>query len=168
METPDIKQVLLSQYRASLAMLEQVIQKCPAELWDDPSYRNRTWHLVYHALFYTHLYLNQTEEDFRAWEKHRPEYNFMGSVPWPPHDPPKIGEPFTAAEMLEYLAFLQKEIEVLIGKADLHAGSGFDWLPFSKIETMLYTLRHLMQHNGELAERLGTRYGMEFDWVGRK
>jgi hypothetical protein len=47
----------------------------------------------------------------------------------------------------------------------LDAASGFDWLPFTKFELQLYSIRHIQQHVGELMERLGER-AMEIDWVG--
>ncbi|MEZ4515671.1 MAG: hypothetical protein R3C44_02140 [Chloroflexota bacterium] len=38
--------------------------------------------MVYHALFYTHLYVYPTEADFVPWEKRRPDIQFMGHTPW--------------------------------------------------------------------------------------
>ena len=51
---------------------------------------------------------------------------------------------------------------------NLEATSGFEWLPFSKLELQIYTIRHIQQHTGELMERLGTRANVEIDWVGMK
>jgi hypothetical protein len=36
---------------------ERSIEKCPDRLWNDPADKNKFWHVAYHALFYTHLYL---------------------------------------------------------------------------------------------------------------
>jgi hypothetical protein len=36
------------------------------------------------------------------------------------------------------------------------------------LELQIYSIRHIMQHTGELMERLGTRTGAEIDWVGRR
>ena len=49
---------------------------------------------------------------------------------------------------------------------DLQAESGFDWLPFNKLELQFYNIRHIQQHTGELCERLGTVGDIEVDWVG--
>ena len=44
--------------------------------------------------------------------------------------------------------------------------NGFDWLPMNKAELQIYTIRHLQQHAGEtLMERLGSRAGIDVDWV---
>ncbi len=75
----DIRQVIQSQYGASLDMLKQAVERCPASLWDDGRYRNRCWHIAYHALFYTHLYLQRSERDFSPWARHREQCQFMFS-----------------------------------------------------------------------------------------
>jgi hypothetical protein len=164
----DIRAVIQSQYHASLEMLAQVIEKCPSELWNREEDNNKFWHLAYHAIFYTHLYLSSTDEGFVPWEKHIEEYNFMGKLPWPPHEEPKISEPYTKAEIQEYLEFLRSKVDDLINTTDLHAESGFHWLPFSKLELQFYNLRHLMQHTGELGERLGSAANLEVGWVGMR
>ena len=50
----NIEQVIQSQYLASLAMMKQVIELCPAVLWDDRTVKNRFWQVVYHGLFFIH------------------------------------------------------------------------------------------------------------------
>lgn len=163
----NIQTIIQSQYLAALEMLKQTIENCPESLWNRSSDKNKYWHVAYHAIFYAHLYLQPTEANFLPWEKHREEYQFMGQVPWPPHDQPKIGEPYTKAEMLEYLVFCQKQVVAIVPKLDLHAESGFSWLPFSKLELQFYSIRHIQQHTGELAERLG-QAGIDIHWVGAK
>ena len=162
----EIKQVIQSQYFATLAMLEQAVVKCPQTVWAAPDDKNKFWHIAYHALFYTHLYLQDTEKDFRPWEKGRDEYQFMGTVPWPPHNLPKIGEPYTREEVLAYLAFVRKQVQECVPALNLETSSGFEWLPFGKLELQFYTIRHLQQHTAELYERLGTRAGIDLDWIG--
>jgi hypothetical protein len=162
----DLPGTIRSQYLAALAMLEQAIVHCPESLWDSPDDTTRFWHVAYHALFYTHLYLQDTEASFTPWARHRAEYNFIGQLPWPPHAPPQIGEPYDKAAIQEYLAFCRREVEQRVPHLDLSAGSGFDWLPFDKLELQFYTIRHIQQHAGELMERLGSRAGIELRWVG--
>lgn len=149
----DTKTVIQSQYLAALAMLKQVIVKCPAASWDAPGDQDKSWKKAYHALFYAHLYLQETEQHFRPWEKH--------------HDP-ETGQPFTQAEVLEYLAFVEQQVRERVPALSLEAESGFDWLPFNKLELQFYNIRHIQQHAGELFERLGARDHIEFDWVGRE
>ncbi len=151
----EINHNIQSQYQAALEMLRRVVVQCPDEMWDDPTYRNVFWRVVYHSLFYTHLYLQPRGEDFIAWAKHRPEYHQMQSG----------GEPYTKAEILEYFDLIRQQIDQLVPASDLEAPSGFGWLPFNRLETHLYNLRHLQQHTGELSERLGVVASIDVDWV---
>ena len=57
--------VLKSQYHAALAMLRHAIEKCPTDLWYSKEQANAFWQTAYHTLFFTHLYLQPTAEDFR-------------------------------------------------------------------------------------------------------
>lgn len=82
------RDALKGQYHAGLRMLRQAIEVCPDDLWEGGDHPNQFWHVAYHGLFYTHLYLQPDEAAFTAWEGHRDEYQFLGTVPWPPYDPP--------------------------------------------------------------------------------
>ena len=145
-----IQKAIQSQYFAALEMLKHVIVQCPGTLWDAPGHPEPCWKIGYHALYYAHLYLQDSEKDFNLWEHH--------------HDP-KSGEPFTQQQLLEYLAFVQKQVQDRVPALNLDAASGFDWLPFSKFELQLYNIRHIQQHAGELYERLNNN--IEIDWVSR-
>lgn len=160
-------EAIISQYLSALDMLEQTITQCPDTIWNNSGDKNKFWHVAYHALFYTHLYLQDSEQTFTAWNKHRDEYQFLGHVPWPPRAEPKIGELYDRETVLEYLAFCREQVVERVTPLDLDAVSGFHWLPFSKLELQIYSIRHLQQHTGELMERLGTRAGVEIDWIGR-
>jgi DinB superfamily len=162
----DTKQVIQSQYLAALKMLKQAVEKCPPEVWNAAEDKNRFWHVAYHSLFYTHLYLQDAEKDFQPWEHHRREYQFLGQTPYPPHDPPRIGEPYAKEEILAYYDVVREEVKKRVPALDLEAASGFEWLPFGKLELQFYNIRHLQQHTGELFERLGARAGIKLDWVG--
>lgn len=146
-------EIIQSQYLAALEMLKQVIVKCPAALWNAPGDQDPVWRKAYHALFYVHLYLQANEQAFTPWEGH--------------HDP-QTGVPFSGAEVLAYLAFVQNQVREQVPRLELEAESGFHWLPFNKLELQFYNLRHLQQHVGELSERLGSREKIELDWVGQK
>ena len=160
----EIKDVVRSQYRAALEMLKQAIAKCPASLWDDPADATRFWHIAYHALFYTHLYLQDSRDAFRPWVKHKEKYESLDAF----HGSPEQVESFSQADLLEYLELCQQQVEAGLDPFNAEAASGFFWLPCSKLELQFYNIRHLQQHIGELMERLGTRAHVEVGWVGMK
>jgi hypothetical protein len=163
-----IRETIKSQYYASLEMLKQAIVNCPPALWTDQGYENKFWHIAYHALFFTHLYLQSSEEDFAPWNKHKDQYRSLGSLPEPAHKEPDIEEPYTKEEILEYLRFCQAQVDEKVDSLNLDAESGFYWLPFGKIELQFYNIRHIQHHTGELYERLGTRENVRVEWVGKK
>ena len=164
----DIHKIIQSQYHASLEMLSRILNNCPEELWNREADINKFWHLAYHAIFYTHLYLSPTEADFKAWEKHRENYYSLETQTEAPDEKPEISQPYSKAEILEYFEHLRVQIDDIISATDLHAESGFYWLPFSKLELQFYNIRHLMQHIGELGERLGFTAQIDTDWVGKR
>jgi len=54
-----VQPVLKSQYHASLTMLRDAIEHCPPEEWLSTDHKNAFWQVAYHALFFTHLYLQR-------------------------------------------------------------------------------------------------------------
>lgn len=162
----DTASVIQSQYLAALAMLEQAVQKCPPPLWDHGEDKNPFWRVAFHVLFYTHLYLQPTEGAYVPWEKHRNEAQYFGPIAWNGGRDPIVERPYTQAEILEYLDFCREQVQQLVPQQDYNAPSGFEWLPFSKLELQLYNIRHLQHHAGELYDRLGQRAGVDMDWVG--
>ena len=153
----DIPAILISQYKASLEMLEQTITRCPESIWNAAGDKNKFWQVAYHALFFTHLYVADSEEAFTPWIKHRDGYkDFV----------PRVGEPYDKDTVLEYLAFCRQEVAARAPRLNLE--EGFDGRPYNKLELQIYSIRHIMQHTGELMERVGARTNAQIDWVGSK
>ena len=165
MPEPNLPEVLARQYRASMAMLRDAIAKCPESLWLAPEYPNKSWHIAYHVLFCTHMYLQNSFDQFTPWEKHRENYQFLGPLPWPPHERPKIESPYSKEEILEYLEICYRENDAKVPSLDLSAPSGFHWLAFSKLELQIYNIRHIHHHAGQLIDRLRTVAGIGIGWV---
>ena len=66
-------------------------------------------------------------------------------------------------DVLEYVDICRAEVDARTPTLDLAVASGFEWLPFDKLELQLYSLRHLTMHLGELADRLGNQ-GIDVAW----
>jgi hypothetical protein len=153
------------QYNAALKMLEQAIAACPDDLWIDAQFPNIFWRIVYHAQWFTHLYLHESMEKFVPWTGHRENYQHLGRLPRPPHDLPKIGEPYGRKDLLDFLSFIRQEIERMLPSVELGAPSGFGWLHFDKAELQIYNIRHLQHHTGQLVERLRSARGIGSEWA---
>jgi len=153
----DIPAVLISQYLASLEMLEQAIVNCPESLWNAGGAKNKPWTTAYHALFFTHYYLADSEETFTPWHKHPANYD---DVEWS-----QTAEPFAKDTILEYLAFCRREVRERVPRLNLDAPAGFHRGKRSGLELQIYSIRHIMQHTGELMDRLAGE-AEEIEWVG--
>ncbi|MHC4712918.1 MAG: hypothetical protein ACYTAN_06555 [Planctomycetota bacterium] len=166
-EDMNVQAALKGQYHASLAMLKDTIDQCPDDLWDSGEHGVAFWLVVYHTLFYTHLYLMPDEKAFRAWEHHREEYQFLDAVPWPPHDPPKVGEPYTKAEVLEYWAVCDGMVDTAVDTLDLDAPKcGFPWYKLPKLDHQINNIRHIQHHAALLSGRLRAAVGADVEWRG--
>jgi hypothetical protein len=162
----DIRPILKSQYHAALAMLGQAVRSCPDDLWTDKAYQNAFWHIAYHTLFFTHLYLQKDGDAFVPWERHREEYQFFDNLPWPPHRMPNIGKPYTKDDVLEYWSFCDAMVDSAVSQLDLDAAEcGFSWYKMSKLEHQLNNIRHIQHHTAQLSDRLRAKAGVGVAWV---
>lgn len=152
----EIKKDVKSQFLAALAMLSQAVDQCPDDLWNSPAYQNAVWQVAYHALFYTHLYLQPSADVFVPWVKARWEYEQME----------KRDDPYSKSDIGEYLEYCREQVKLQVDALDLEGPSGFHWIPTDKLGLHLYNLRHLQHHVGELCERLGVARAIGVDWVG--
>ena len=162
----NLADIVISQYLATLEMLKRSIERCPQALWNDPVDRNKFWHVVYHALFYTHLYLQRSMSDFSPWTKHKAGYESFKQLDRAIQASSQGKEPYTRADIFEYLGLIQQEVKRIVPELVMDGPSGFDWQPISKMELQIYNIRHLQQHTGELMERLGSRANLDMDWIG--
>jgi hypothetical protein len=165
MDQSSVLQHFVSQYRASLAMLRTAIEVCPESLWLASDCRNRFWHVAYHSIFYTHLYVQAGEAEFRPWHKHQPDSQYLGPRPWAPNEAVVIERPYSQEEVLEYHDFCCAEVISKAPAFGLEEDSGFSWLPFNKTELHLYNIRHIQHHTGQLIDRLRTSANIAVPWV---
>jgi hypothetical protein len=162
-----MKNEIISQYKASLKMLKDVVNKCPDNLWDNNEHENSYWRIVYHALFYTSLYLSKSINTFTAWKNHKENYNCLGSFTYD-KKPIIIDSNYSKEEMIEYLDAVYSNCESLVNNTLLNEESGFPWLPMTKGELHFYNIRHTQHHTGQLTERLHNAgiKGINWETVG--
>ena len=164
--------ILKSQYHASLAMLRETVERCPAALWSSRDHMNAFWQIAYHTLFFTHLYLQPNEAAFRPWERHQHAVQNPDGIGGPP-DPksvlPLIPEPYTQDDVLTYWTICDEMVDRSVDALDLDAPeSGFHWYKVSKLEHQLVSLRHIQHHTAQLADRLRSATNIGTKWVGSR
>jgi len=155
-----LRSALKSQYHATLAMLRTAIRKCPDALWSaKDGHANAYWHIAYHTLFYTHLYLQPNNRVFHPWERHQPGIQHM--------DRPMGGKrQYTKAEVLTYWTICDSMVDDAVDGLDLNAPrSGFSWYRIPKLEHQLVNIRHIQYHEAQLADRLRVATGRGVGWA---
>ena len=65
-----LRQILTSQYEASLAMINQCVAACAEQHWEGKIANDSFRQIAYHTLFFTDLYLSPREEKFVRRELH--------------------------------------------------------------------------------------------------
>jgi hypothetical protein len=139
------RQVLTTQYEASLAMLNQCIGACPPDHWEDTIAQGTFRWVVYHTLFYMDLYLSPSNEAFTLRDFH----NRGGDERGPeacvglPKDEALAYVPLCREKMLQSVA---NETE-----ASLAGPSGFFWYEITRGEMHLVNIRHIQHHTGQLS-----------------
>ena len=93
----DIRSALKSQYHGALKTLEEVIEKCPEAMWNDPADgAARFWRVAYHTLFYTHFYLHQDQALFPHGRGNATKFSIFPVFPRKPKVRPRPVSPTRA------------------------------------------------------------------------
>lgn len=176
----DVRAALKEQYHAALAMLANCIERCPDDFWTEPERQDKwgdhpiyraNWRIAFHAAFFTHLYLGQSEDAFQPWPE-RPEgwFDGMWAKPWQlePFELPRETVPATRPEMLAYIGYIDSIVDATVDGLDLASEStGIPWYKnMTKLSHQLLNLRHIQGHVGQLSELLLAR-GIDTDWISR-
>ena len=158
-----IQAALKSQYHGGMAMLRAALDSCPEGLWADDSYRNQSWQVIYHTLFYTDFYLSASEQAFVPWSHHRKGYWELGPAP-----DGTLRIPYSREELTAYWKDLESRIDLAVDSLDLNAPEcGFPWYQMGKLEHQLVNIRHLQHHTGQLTERLRQSAQIGLKWHGK-
>jgi len=159
-------------------MLRQAIELCPDDHWSGRNHTNSFWRIAYHALFFTHLYLQPNAESFCPWEHHQTGIQYMDDIPGPPEiddlvelpqRPPQTGKPYAKEEVLNYWNLCDQSIDSAVDALNLlDTESGFSWYKLSKLEHQFISLRHTQHHTAQLMDRIRAATGSGVDWVSAR
>src|SRR4051812_41042157 len=163
---PLLRTTLAGQYGAALAMLDACLGLAESSgAWNEPVGKYPFWHVAYHVIFCTDMYLSQEEQSFRPPAFHQPGSNFLGPAPWAPDVKIVVDHTYDRPTLTEYVAACRaKAARAVVAEteATLAAPSGFHWIPFTRLELHLYNLRHVQHHTGQLSACL-RRHGRAVD-----
>jgi hypothetical protein len=139
------KTTVWRQFGAAIDMLENAMKACPEALWGDRSQKPEFWYVAFHTLFFLDLYLSESE---------------VGFLPPAPFTLDEMDERGLMPERVYVKEELQKYLEhgrakcrsTIAGMTGERARQrcGFSWLDLSGEEMLLYNMRHVQHHAGQL------------------
>ncbi len=154
------KTALWQQFGAAIDMLQRAIDACPDDLWSDGSQRQEFWYVAFHALFFLDLYLSESDKGFAPPSPFTlDELDERGLMP---------ERVYTKEELLSYLEHGRKKCRTVIAaltEADAQNTCGISWLDLSFAGLLLYNLRHVQHHAGQLQMMIGRKTGSSPRWV---
>jgi DinB superfamily len=158
----DWQKALWSQFGAAIDMLERDIRACPEDVWRGRQTAPGAWAIAHHALFWLDLYLSGAVEGFAPPAPFgREELDPAGRLP---------DRAYSQSELLAYVEHGRERCRRTIRTlTDSQAARGciFSWGEVTFAELLLYTLRHVQDHAGELSSLIGTASGSGPGWVSR-
>jgi hypothetical protein len=154
-------ETLWQQFGASIDMLENAIDACPDDVWDDGS-TPQFWYMVYHTLFFLDLCLSGVEAGFTPPAPFNlDELDPAGILP---------DRTYSKAELRSYLQHGRAKCRsTLAALTDEIANrrSALSWLDLSMGELHLHNLRHVQHHTAQLNLILRQRTNSAPRWVRR-
>ncbi|GAA3751691.1 MULTISPECIES: DinB family protein [Flavobacterium] len=154
----ELKGILWRQFGAVIDMLESSILVCPDNFWDKKDF----WYSVYHTIFWIDYYSSVKPDEFS------PPQPFSLS-----EFDPEIILPeriYLKEELLEYLEHSRKKVFLLIeGLNEETSKERFITKnkDFNRIEMILYNMRHVQHHVGQLNLLLRQNVDVAGEWVSQ-
>lgn len=163
------REILWNQFGAGLDMFEGVLRDCPDELWEEHMWTDPEldilgtfWWVAFHTLKWTDFYMSESYDEYTP-AMLITKADFENEAWLPDHV-------YTKAELLEYCGLVRSKtqqrimsVENLLAVQDMLR----DWIEMTVAELMIYTLRHLMEHEGNLSMLLGQRGILRDGWMSR-
>jgi DinB superfamily len=152
--------ILWHQFGASIDMLENAIVACPEGLWSDRSGRPEFWYVAYHTLFLLDLYLSESPDGFEP------------PAPFTLEELDDIlpEQPYRKDELLSYLEHGREKCRSVIGSLtdeELHAVHRWWTRDASRLEMLIYNMRHVQHHAAQLNLILRQQTDSAPAWVAR-
>ena len=139
------KTIIWRQFGAAIDMLEKALLACPEELWSNRTRRPEFWYIAYHTLFWLDFYLSESVEGFTPPNPFTlDELDPSGRLP---------SRVYTKEELLTYLEHGRKKCQTTIANlTDEKAHQLFRYgrIELNFAELLLYNMRHVQHHAGQL------------------
>ncbi len=166
------KEVLRSQFGATIDMFGNAMRACPNELWTVHMWKDPAaplefsdfWYITYHTLFFLDLYLSGEVEGFAPPEPYNlDELDPRGLLP---------ERVFSREELLTYLEHCRQKCRETIERLTDEKAHQVYKFPWAKdgvnfAELLVDNMRHVQEHGAQLNMFLGQHAGISTHWVAR-
>jgi hypothetical protein len=162
MRVESFRTIIWQQFGAAIEMVERSIRACPEAVWGDRSQRPEYWYVVYHTLFFLDLYLSDSRKGFTPPSPYNlNELDPAGALP---------DRVYTKEELLSYLEHGRRKCEQRIATLtdeNENQVCPFGWTDMTRTEALLYNMRHVQHHAGQLYLLLRQRIDSTPGWVDK-
>ena len=157
-----LRAAIWNQFGAAMEMLGNALKACPDEVWADRTRKPEFWYVAFHTLFFLDFYLTPPDEEFAPPAPFTlDELDPAGLMP---------ERVYTKDELREYLSHGREKCRAVIaGLTEDRAWEvqKFHSIEGTAVEILLYNLRHVQHHAGQLNLMLRERADMGSRWVSR-
>jgi len=158
-----MNEMVTAQFGAAIQMLSNAVDACPEKLWNQKNDFSDFWYIAYHVTFWLDFYLTALPDDYIPYK------DFGMSE----HDPEGIlpERVFSKEEITDYLDHCMAKCKSVLNNLDEVKGNElytFGTLTLPRFEMMLYNMRHVQHHTGQLNLLLRQQAGSAPKWVRAK
>ena len=164
---PGLRTILWQQFGAAIDMLENAIVACPDHVWGDPSKPPQAasisgvgfWYTAYHTLFWLDFYLSESKEGFAPPAPFTLSEFERGKLP---------ERAYTKSELQAYLDHGRTKCRAMIASltdAKANQCQSLRWGEVSRVELLLYNMRHVQHHAAQLNLMLRQAVDAAPKWV---
>lgn len=160
------KNLLTSQYEASLCTLGHCVARCPADVWNAPVAKYPFCQVAYHTLFFADYYLGPDAESFRQQPFHLANPALFGD-----YEQLEYREPvslYEKSQIESYLDYCRGKAGTTIAAETeivLCSPTKFARRTFSRAELHLHSIRHIQHHAAQLILRLRLDTHIDIPWI---
>jgi hypothetical protein len=156
----ECRKIVWHQFGAAIEALERALDACPEEMWDQPEGKHRFWYIAYHTLFWLDYYLTAPFETYVPPEPFTlSELDPEGALP---------DRVYAKEELKTFLEYGRTKARVsILEMSDEAARQTYEFgrLSLSVAELLLYNMRHVQHHTGQLNQMLSKTVGSAPRWV---
>jgi hypothetical protein len=162
-----VKQLIVSQFEASLCTLAHCVAKCPDAVWNAPVAKYPFCQVAFHTLFFADFYLGPDAESLRGQSFHLENPVLFGD-----YEQLQDREPeslYERPQIVTYLDFCRRKAATTIAAEtaeSLCAPAKFPRRNFSRAELHIYNMRHIQHHAAQMIMRLRLDTDVDIPWIG--